>query len=419
MTLELRPVGADQADAFVGLLDLAFGATADEEDLARHRNNFEPEFALGIFDHGRIVATASAEPLEMTLPAGPGEALSTVSVPGITAVGVAPTHRRQGLLTRLMDHQVAGLRERGYPLAALLASESIIYGRYGYGLAQHVQSLVIERTRAGFRPDAAALAAEGRVRVVHADEAAKLLPLLHDRARRLRPGELDRGPRWWDWHFKDREKDRGGGGARLYAVHESAAGEADGWVSYRFHRHWPDSGLPEGRVDIDDLVTTDRAGRAALWRLILDLDLIDEVRAGFQPVDEPLKWMLADPRRLRTREVSDHLWVRILDILGALEGRGYSATERLVIEVISVDPSVGGRFVLESGPRSGSCRRATKGEKGQLVVGLADLGAIYLGGVAPSVLAAAGRVKELRPGALAVADRVFASPVAPFCTLGF
>lgn len=419
MTLELRPVGRDEADAFVGLVELAFGATADEDDLARHRSHFEPEFALGVFDQSRIVATASAELLEMTLPAAPGVALSTVSVPGITAVGVAPTHRRQGLLTRLMDHQLAELREQGYPLAALLASESIIYGRFGYGLAQHVQSLVIERIRAGFRPDAATLAAEGRVRIVEADEAAKLLPLLHDRARRLRPGELNRGARWWEWHFKDREKDRDGGGARLYAVHESAAGEADGWVSYRFHRHWPDSGLPEGRVDVDDMVTTNRAGRAALWRLVLDLDLVDEVRAGFQPVDEPLKWMLADPRRLRTREVSDHLWVRILDVASALEGRGYGGTERLVVEVTSADPSASGRFVLESGPASGSCRPAKRGEKGQLVLGLADLGAIYLGGVAPSILAAAGRVSELRPGALAVADRVFASPVAPFCTLGF
>jgi predicted acetyltransferase len=417
MTLDLRSVDRSEAESFVRLVYQAFGSVPDDDELARATERFEPDFAIGVFDQGRVVATAGAYPLELTLPAGPGRDLSTMPVPGVTAVGVAPTHRRRGLLTRMMDHQLADLRDRDYPVAALLASESIIYGRFGYGWAQSYQSLLIESDRAAFRPDVPA--DTGRMRLLEPDEAGKLLPLVHDRARHLRPGELNRNARWWKNHLKDPEKERGGGEARMYAAHESASGEADGWVSYRYGKQdWPE-GIPRHQVEVDDLVAAGPAAQAALWRFVLDLDLVEEVKAPNRPLDEPLRWMLADPRRLRTTEVADHLWLRILDVPAALAARGYRADERLVIEVTSADPSARGRFVLETGPESGSCRPAKGGENTQLVVGLADLGAMYLGGVSPSTLAAAGRVNEVGPGVLAAADRVFASPVTPFCTLHF
>lgn len=417
MSLELRAVDRNEAEAFNRLTWQAFGAIPDDDSLARAVERFEPDFAIAVYDQGRIVATASAYPLEMTLPAGAGRPLPTVAVPGVTAVGVAPTHRRQGLLSRMMNHQLADLRDRDYPVAVLLASESIIYGRFGYGWAQSYQSLLLESDRDSFRPDAPT--ASGRMRMIDADEAGKALPLVHDRARHERPGEMNRTPRWWAVHVKDPEKEREGAEARMYAVHESAAGEADGWVSYRYGKmSWPE-GIPRHQVLIDDLVALDPEVGAALWRFVLDLDLVEEVKAPIRPLDEPLRWMLADPRRLRTTEVADHLWVRILDVPAALSARGYAADERLVIEVRSPEPSAAGRFVLETGPDKGACRPATRGEKAQLVLGLADLGAMYLGEVRASTLAAAGRVSEVAPGALAIADRAFASPVAPFCTLHF
>jgi predicted acetyltransferase len=405
-------VDRSEAEAFIRHVFLVFGSVPDEDELARAVGRFEPDFAIGVFDRGRIVASAGAYPLEMTLPAGPGHPPATMPVPGVTAVGVAPTHRRQGLMSRVMDRQLADLRERGYPLSVLLASESIIYGRFGYGWAQSYQAVAIESDRDGFRPDAPV--APGRMRMVEPDEVPKVLPAVHDRARRQRPGELNRSARWWDSHVKDPEKHRDGMEARLYAAHESVAGEADGWVSYRFSQMtWP-AGIPRHQVVVDDLVASDPAVLAALWRFVLDLDLVDEVSAPSRPLDDPLRWLLADPRRLRTTEIADHLWVRILDVPAALAARGYGSAERLVIEVPAI-----GRFVVETGPRGGDCRTAKKGEKVQLVVGLGDLGALYLGGVPVSALAAAGRVNEIQAGALAAADRAFASPVAPYCTLHF
>jgi predicted acetyltransferase len=141
---------------------------------------------------------------------------------------------------------------------------------------------------------------------------------------------------------------------------------------------------------------------------------VGEVTAAVLPVDEPLRWLLTDPRQMRVTDFGDHLWARLIDLPGALAARGYSADEQLVLDVRDE-----GCFRLETGPTSGFCRRARKGERIDVALGLSELGAIYFGGVRPSVLGAAGRVVEERAGALARADAAFASPVAPYCGTDF
>lgn len=412
MALQPEPVGRDDVEAFVRAAETAFGDLLDDEDVAEYRAVFDPDFAIAIRDRGRIVATAGALPLELTLPSGPGRANPTITVPGVTAVGVKPTHRRRGLLTRMMQYQLSDYRDRGFPLAILVAAEGSIYGRFGYGAATFSRALSVDRRRAAFHEPAPTA---GRMWLVDPDEAAKLLPGIHARARRVQPGEVARSAPWWEHHLKDREKHRDGGGGRFYAVHESDGGDADGWVSYRYHTRSKDGG-PQGRADVDQLVAVGPDALASLWRFTLGLDLIDEVSADHRPLDDPLHWLLADGRQARTTDVSDHVWVRVVDVAAALAARGYGVECRLVLEVAGEAP---GRFVLETGPGEGSCRRARKGEKADLVVGPSELGAIYLGGVRPSELAAAGRVTELRHGALARADQAFAGGQAPFCSIDF
>jgi predicted acetyltransferase len=413
--LELRPVDAGEVAAFVRAVDAAFGNVPTDEELAYWTEVVVPDQTLAVFDGGRIVATAGWSTFELTLPAAAGSAYPLITVPGVTAVGVHATHRRQGLLNRMMTRQLEDLRRRGDLLAILTASESLIYGRYGYGLAQSFEQVTIASRRAGFRRP---VVAGGRMRLADPDDAGKILPDLHDRARRLRPGEINRARYWWDWQFRDSEKERDGGGARFYAVHESDTGEPDGYTSYRYHHSWPD-GLPSSRVAARDVTALTPAVHAALWRFLLDLDLVGEVTRRNSPLDDPLRWLLAEPRQLRVTGIGDHLWARIIDVPGALAARGYGIEDQLVLDVQWPEPDSAGRFVLATGREGGQCRNARRSDKTDLVLGLADLGAVYLGAVGLSVLARAGRVVEERPGALARADAAFASPVAPFCGTGF
>ncbi|HSS09109.1 MAG TPA: GNAT family N-acetyltransferase [Acidimicrobiales bacterium] len=411
-TKQLRPrrVPLDDVEAFVRAGDSVFGLIPDDADVAFYSSLFDPDYALAIYDGGRIVATASANSFELTLPAGPDHPLPTVTAPGVTAVGVQPTHRRRGLLTALMHRQIRDYRDRGFRLSMLTASEGAIYGRFGYGLATSYRSVAVNTKHAAFREDAPIT---GRMRLLDPDDARKVLPELHDQARRLRPGDITRLGPWWDRYFDDPDKDRDGGGGQFHAVHESSRGEPDGWVSYRYHYSWG-NGVPAHRVDLRGLVALHPAARASLWRYLLDLDLVGEVTAEAVPMDEPLRWLLTDPRQVRVGYVGDHLWVRLIDVPGSLTARGYRTEARLVLDVRDE-----GRFLLETAPTGAWCRPARKGEKTDLILGLAELGAIYLGGVRPSVLAAAGRVNEERVGALGRADAAFGSPIAPYCGTDF
>ncbi len=416
--LELRQVPASDALTLGRVAALGFGSVAtDQEAEETAAELFDPDWAIGVYDDGELVATASASILELTLPAGTGPPFPVLAVPGVMGVTVLPTHRRGGLLNQMMAFQLDQFREREVPLAILTASESIIYGRYGYGVATSFQSLSIATKRSAFvrPPGSDERGRDGRMRLVTAAEAANILPALHEQARRLRPGEINRSKETWAARFRDPDQNRHGAVAQTYIVHEGADGAADGYATYRYRHNWSE-GLPAHTISVEDIYATSPSVDAGLWRFVLDVDLVEEVTAPMRPLDEPLRWRLAEPRRLRTTSISDCLWARLVDIPTALAARGYSAETELVLQVEG--PSTE-RFLLATAATGATCRRAGGGERTDLVLGVSQLGAILLGGCPPALLAAAGLVEEARPGALARADAAFRSPLLPFCGTRF
>ena len=408
--LEIRPVGEDELPAFVAAEHVAFSVELKPERFEAIRGIVELDRTLAAFDAGRIVGPAGAGSWELTVP-GPG----TVPAATITAVAVLPTHRRQGVLTALMARQLDDVVDRGEAVAVLTASESIIYGRFGYGLATWAMGFAIDRPHAGLARPAEA---GGRVLMLDGDEAPKRIPDLYDDLRRRQPGALSRPPGWWADYFRDPEDEREGASPRFYALHESDAGEADGFVSYRVKKNWTDDGVAAGDTQVYELYGSSPAVRAALWQFCLGVDLTATLSCWNAPIDEPLRWMLADPRRFRVTAVSDWLWVRLVDVPAALSGRGYAAPGRLVLDVAdSFKPHNTGRYELDAGPEGAECRR-TDAEP-DLAMSVADLGALYLGGVGCTALARAGRIEERRPGALAAGDALFATSDTPWCSTEF
>jgi predicted acetyltransferase len=406
----LRPVVEEEWPAYCHAVEAAFGSQPEPEDITGWRTLTEIDRTVAVFDGDEIVANAGAFTFELTLPG-----LTTTEVAGVTAVGVRATHRRQGLLTRMMEHQLDDVVERGEALAILLASESIIYGRFGYGLASSNIGIELDSSRDAFLPR---IPITGTIRIVDAEAAGKLLPGIHDAARRIQPGDIARDRQaWWDRYFKDREKHRDGATARFYIVHESAPGQADGYAAWRIKHEWSHA-LPNNELRLDELVALNPQAAAALWRHLLDVDLVGKLRAWGRPVDEPLRWMLADPRRLRVTDRADFLWVRLLDIPAALAARRYQVEDGLVLDVADAfRPAVAGRYRVDGGPDGAQCARSTATP--DLSVDVTDLGAMYLGGVTATELATAGRIEERTPGALRRADAFFASSPAPFCRTDF
>jgi predicted acetyltransferase len=357
----------------------------------------------------RFAGNAAIHDLDVTLPAVHGHPCPTIPMAGVSAVGVHPTHRRQGFLRQLIRAMHDDARERGEAIAGLEPSESIIYGRFGYGLAADVAEYSIDSRASAFAVPAPAL----DVSLIDKDEAADVLPALFDLQRRTRAGEIDRGPVHWAHLLVDHPHQRGGLSARFHAVCDG------GYVLYRATRHANTFQGDRAGIVVEELRGNTPEIEAGLWRFVLDLDLVGRVTTTRAPVDEPVRWRLADPRQLHLDGIEDRLYVRILDTAAAFEARGYQAEGRLVLDVLPPAVSEGsadaapGRWVLEAGPDDASCRRARAGEEADLRLGLPALGTLYMGGFPASLLAAAGLVEELRPGRLPVADALLTTRPAP------
>ena len=410
MDLQIRPVDAEELLDFVRAEWATFSMQPAEDELGTPLEAEELDRTLAVFDRGRIVATARAFSEELTVP-GP----MTVPAAAVTSVGVLPTHRRRGLLTELMRRQLADVRDHGEPVAVLHASESNIYGRFGYGMATFGASYEIDTRHTAFTHG---VGSRGEVVLVDKDEARATLPGVFDRVRRTRPGEVSRRPSWWESEvFREPEHHRRGASPLFFVVRRSAGGEIEGYASYRTRPSW-DPGFFRHTLEVTDFVALTVDAHAALWRYCLDVDLVATVKAANWPLDDPLRWMLADPRRLLVTQVADVLWVRPVDVRRTLSARRYTAPGRLTFRISDpFCPDNEGTYVLEGGADGAECRRV--GGDGDLALDVSDIGAAYLGGVSFSTLARAGRVTEVTPGSLFAADAMFGCTPGPWTATHF
>lgn len=403
----LRPVTRDELTEFTRTDLVAFGERMEPARLELDWTGIELDRTLAVFDGEEIVGTGRIYSFELTMPGG-----RLLPAAAVSWIAVLPTHRRRGILTAIKRQQLDDAAQCGEPLAMLYASEPGIYRRFGYGIATSSMSVSIARKDSAFlRP-----VPGGRVRLVEEDAARKLFPEIFDRARRVQPGAVQRVDAWWPDQFFWPEPDEKG--TRFYCVYESPDGVFDGYVAYRNEPRWGNG--PEGTLHVTDLVTVSPEARAVLWRYLLDVDLVEKVTAWVVPVDEPLRWLLRESRRMEVTRLGESLWVRVLDAPAALSARTYAAAGRLVFDVVDeLRPAGGaaGRVVVDGGPDGADARRTD--DAPDLRLDVATLGSILLGGVRPSTLARAGLVEERTGGALAVADAMFAVEPLPFSMTDF
>jgi predicted acetyltransferase len=370
------------------------------------KETLEYDRTLAVFDGRQVVGTAGIFSYEMTVPGG------SLPCGGVTRVGVAATHRRQGLLTAMMRRQLDDMHERGEPLAALYASEAPIYGRFGYGLATYMAVIEIQRSRGGF---AKPLSASGRVVMVDVPAAVDAFTQVWARVHPTQPGMLGLDARWQRLQLADLEIYREGFSPQYRVVYE-AEGNPAGFAIYRIKMEWDPAG-PIGTLRLGSLIAATAEAYAALWRHVLDVDLIARVSAEMRPIDEPLRFLLADSRQPTTR-VEDGLWLRLVDVGRALAGRRYAAEDRLVLRVRDeFCPWNDGHYELNGGPTNAACERCT--DDPDVELSAADLAAVYLGGNRFRTLHEAGRIEELHRGAVSRADSMFATDRAPWCPSHF
>ncbi|MEV2243930.1 GNAT family N-acetyltransferase [Streptomyces sp. NPDC049970] len=410
MTTELRVLSGSEWDVWFGCLESAFGGVPiAPETREMYAELTEPDRALGHWDGADCVGTAGAHSFRVAVPGG-----AVVPAAGITMVSVAATHRRQGLLTAMMRRQLDDVRSWGEPLAVLLASEPGIYGRFGYGAATSEMNLRIDSSRVLLSSppgtDGVRLRQASPARALDACEA------VYGRLAASRPGTPLRQPGWERVPVNDPERGRQGGSA-LQCVLAERDGEVTGYATYHLRPAWDDAG-PKGTVAVRDLMALDSASYAALWRFLFGIDLMSVVECRNRPVDDAVLRLVSDVRRCEVR-LRDGLYVRLVELGAALEARTYRTPVDVVMEVEDAFcPWNAGRWRLTADSKGAATCRRTHDDP-ELALSVKELGAAYLGGVSLSTLAAAGLVRELRPGALAGASSAFSSDIQPWCPHGF
>jgi predicted acetyltransferase len=409
----IRPIAEGEFDSFVTVDEHAFhGSPLSEGDRRIVLDRFEFDRTLAAFDGATPVGVTMCYSFQLSVP---GQ--QVLPAAGVTFVAVLPTHRRRGVLNSLMRRQLADVRDRGEPLAILWASESVIYPRYGYGRASWYLTFTLRRgegTLARSAPSDGGL----RLRLAEPEAALPELAKVYDAMLSIRPGFYGRNDAWWRSVIYDpaEERDRHGGSPLRCLLAEDASGPR-GYALYSGVDTWADF-LPENVLKVRELMALDSAASAALFTDLLSRDLTSEFRVQRRPVDDPLLYQLADPRRTRPT-LTDGLWVRIVDVPRALAGRRYSCPVDAVIEVRDeILPSNAGRWRLRAGADgTASCVPAT--EPADLELDVTELGAAYLGGTKLGAVAGAGLVSERRPGAVRQLSAAMSWDPAPWCPLVF
>ncbi|MFC8764983.1 GNAT family N-acetyltransferase [Streptomyces sp. NPDC057193] len=409
MTVDVRTVAESEFPDWQRALRTGFlrPPVVTDEEVADRLAHVDLARTLGAFDRDRVVATFRSFRQEVSTVGG-----GSLTADAISQVTVSPTHRRRGLLSRMMTTDLAAAKERGDAIATLIAAEYPIYGRFGFGAASWATEWSVDVRRAGLDPRRSGRPEDGgRIDLTDAEEIRKAGPAVHRRLAGVRAGVTDRSARDWEVgtglgvHSEPWREP-------FYAVYRAESGEVEGFVSYTADDKWGDAKQPLNTATVRDLIAVTPAAERALWHYLCSVDWVGTVRSGYRAPDDPLPMLLPDPRAARTLTYVDMLWVRVLDVVRVLESRTYPVADGLVLDLRDGDGLAGGRYRLDASPAGATAVRTA--ESADLAFDIAELGTLALGDESAVRLCRLGRVEELTAGAAARADLLFRTPLRPF-----
>ena len=407
-TVELRHLTDDDVVDAATVFRSSLGASPSKQPEAYGRY-WDLGTSLGAFDgEGRVLGVAATFAARLT--AVGGAALACAAVP---SVGVRPDAQRRGIGRALLERQVREAGERGDAVLALNASETDIYGRYGYGPTSTWWAVEADPRTLAWRDDAPR-AAPTAVEEVDAETAHGLLPRLHERCVGRWGGELSRPEGWWFMALLPRPD----GPPNHFALLRGPDGEVEAAATYTVKQDADDYGLAN-EVELRDIVGIDPRSEAVLLRWLLERRLVGRFHASRCNPRTPLKWMLTDARRLRTTSAEDAVWVRVVDIETAVGARTTIATG--AVDVAVDDGLLAGDAttwrIASTGDGRLTCEPSSAPPAVTLDVQL--LAPLLWGYTEASRLAAANRLQVHDAAGVETLDRLLSVPAPSWCSTGF
>lgn len=401
MAPEVKVATPERLGDVLRAVESVFGDEVSDGEVERYRSTIDIDRVIYVEDDGDVVAGAGAYTFRSAVPGG------NLPTGGVTLVGVKPSHRRRGLLRAMMRQQLDDIHQRGEPIATLWASEAGIYGRFGYGLASLQASIDVEQHRIRFVDDPGP---SGKVSMPPLDKAQELIAPIYARVQARTPGMFERTDTWWKWRILHDPKEWRDDASQKFVAVWQDGGRARAYAIYRIKAGWSQAG-PTGSVRIKELIAEDVDALREMWRFAANIDLVSKVKSEFSmlSIDSPLWTILYEPRRLQAT-LSDALWLRVVDVREALEGRGYAADGELIFELRDdfCDWNSGTwRLVV----KDGRAEVVKSDDRAELTFDASTLGRLYLGTFTFAQLKRAGRIS----GDVSRADALFRTDAAPYC----
>lgn len=389
-------------------------AAPSPEFFAQVRGDFALQRTIGVYDDTLVdaavpVATVAGWRTPVTLPGGEAQAWA------ISSVTVAPTHRRRGIARAMLEGELRTAVASGLPLAVLTVSEATIYGRYGFGPATWSANFEVDARRAGWVGGDVS----GRVQLVGRETAMAVAHDVFEHIRRATPGEVEIAGSRFDRLF-GQTSDPAELRKRRFVRYDDEQGRPRGIAIYHVSVNADD--YSSHTVDVDHLAAASDDAYRALWRYLLELDLVGTVKASLRSTDEPLRWLVRDPRQIRTTEIREHLWARVLDPVATLTARTYAGPGALALRVSDPLGFAQGSFTVVADAEGRAEVSPTPDPDAAvplLEVPVDVLGSLLLGGVSAVTLAAAGRLGERELGDAAKADRLLRGIRPPLLSTWF
>jgi predicted acetyltransferase len=406
--IEYRPVTDDEYPAFARALIEGFSEDMpDDEFVDLIRSTLPLERTIAAFEGDEIVGTFGGYDLDLTVPGG------HLPMEGTTVVTVFPTHRRMGLMNEMMRLHLENSVANGYAIAGLWASESSIYGRYGYGPASYADTITMEGRDIAFR-DGVVI---DRVRRISVDDAHEALPPIFDSVLPETSGMFARSADWWRAEvLYDADWMKRGKTSKRIVVHDGLDGP-DGYAIYRQKGDESDDGHANGTVHVVEMVTATDDAHASLWSYLTNVDGCPNIRSWNTRVDDPLPIKVVEPRRVRQPSRFDALWILILDVESALGARTYERDGTVRFTVANAfRRDVLGSYELKVVDGVGTCSRID--DDTDIEIDLDVLGAMYLGGADATAYAAANRIRA-NTAAVAHLHELFRTRQSPWCNQVF
>lgn len=348
--------------------------TTPEDTVFMRAHRVEIDRLLVCMDGDTMAGSGGADSFDMTLPGG-----AQVPVAGVAYITTAATHRRRGIHRAIMKRIHDDARKRGDMAAILWASQSSLYGRYGYGNTMPVHNWHIDLRHTEFE---SAPEWTGHYVKAERDEIIPLMTEAYERTRPNRTGMVTRTAKRWQYEIHP-----------VHTKDEFFIAYVEGNDALAYARYTIDQDPEDefrGTMHVVEAVAATDAAHAAIWRFLFDQELVHEIKAHARPVDDPLVWMLAEPRRLR-RKLTDAIWLKFLDIPGMLEKRTYPVEDSLILQVSDAETGESQTLSLDVGPDGATCRQTTASP--DLTMNETQLAEMYLGAAECSMLGDIGLIE--------------------------